>query len=528
MLQVKNLKIKIADKLLVSDVSFSIAKGEVFAVVGQSGSGKSLTAYTMLNLSKFLGNFDISGEVIFKDKSLLQLSEKDMRKIRGDKISMIFQDPMTSLNPLHRIGRQMEESIALHQNLSKKEMISRIEELFDQVELSALKTRLDAFPHELSGGQRQRVMIAMALANDPDIIIADEPTTALDVTIQKEILILLKKLRSERNLSIMLITHDLTTVANIADRIAVMHKGEIVEQGNASEVLKNPQHEYTKKLLSSVPHGSAVPYPVDAHEVLSVKDFSVNYSVGKTIFGKNNRFFTALDNFNMNLKRGQTIAVVGESGSGKSTFAKGVLKLVTSSGKILLKGKNISRLPEILFRPYRRKLQVIFQDPYSSLNPRMTVGDIIMEGVKAHKKHFRLNERQLRELIASTLEKMSLPAEYMARFPHQLSGGEKQRIGIARALILHPDIIVLDEPTSALDLITQSEILKILKDLQRDYGLAFIFISHDLRVVKSLSHYVIVLKNGKIVEEGTSEEIFSSPKEEYTKNLIDSAFLTAA
>ncbi|MDX1949202.1 MAG: dipeptide ABC transporter ATP-binding protein [Rickettsiales bacterium] len=535
-LDVNNLTIKTSNNILVDDVNFSINKGEVFALVGQSGSGKSLTANSVLGLTKFIGNFDISGSINYTDgeketDNLLELPESELRSIRGDKISMIFQDPMTSLNPLHRIGKQLAEAIELHQKLGKRKIQKRIEHLLDDVELSILKDRLDAFPHELSGGQRQRIMIAMALANHPDLLIADEPTTALDVTIQKEILELLKKLRAEKSLSILLITHDLTVVANIADRIAVMHNGKIVEQGEAKQILENPSHDYTKKLMASVPSGRPKPVPEPMQEVLSVEKFSVKYGIGKSIFGSTNKYFKALKNFELNLYKGQTIAVVGESGSGKSTFAKGVLKLVPSKGRIFLKHKRVSRLPEFLFRPFRRKLQVVFQDPYSSLNPRMTIADIIKEGVIAHRKHFKyhnhinITDVELDEYIAEMIEKMNLPRSYLTRYPHQLSGGEKQRVCIARALILNPDIIVLDEPTSALDLINQAEILRILKDLQSEYKISYIFISHDLRVVKSLSHYVIVLKNGKIIEQGETEKIFSNPENDYTKNLLQAAYI---
>ncbi len=537
-LEVNNLTIKSSNNILVDNVNFAINKGEVFALVGQSGSGKSLTANSVLGLTKFLGNFEISGSIHFTDNqnetdNLLELPESEIRTIRGDKISMIFQDPMTSLNPLHRIGKQLEEAIELHQKIGKRKLQKRIEHLLDDVELSILKDRLDAFPHELSGGQRQRIMIAMALANNPNLLIADEPTTALDVTVQKEILELLKKLKKEKSLSILLITHDLTVVANIADRIAVMHKGRIVEQGEAKQILESPVDDYTKKLMASVPSGSPKPIPEPMQEVLSVNKFYIKYGIGKSIFGVTNKYFKALKNFELNLYKGQTIAVVGESGSGKSSFAKGVLKLVPSKGKIFLKHKNISRLPEFLFRPFRRKLQVVFQDPYSSLNPRMTIADIIKEGVIAHRKHFKyhnhinISEDELNEYIGEMIEKMNLPKSYLTRYPHQLSGGEKQRVCIARALILNPDIIVLDEPTSALDLINQAEILNILKNLQSEHKISYIFISHDLRVVRSLSHYVIVLKNGKIIEQGETEKIFTNPENDYTKNLIQSAYLVA-
>lgn len=522
MLEIKNLSVSIKSNKLIDNISFKINKGEIFAVVGQSGSGKSLTAYSIVNLLKFLGNFNISGEVFFAGKDNLKLDENDLMKIRGGKIGMIFQDPMTSLNPLHTIEKQLSEAIELHQNISKEKIKQRIIELLEMVELDILKNRLDNFPHQLSGGQRQRVMIAMALANSPDLIIADEPTTALDVTVQREILSLLKKLQAERGLSIMLITHDLTIVKRIANRVAVMNNGKIVELKNADEIFKNPEHEYTKKLLAAEPKGTPEPFKVDAKQLLKVDKLSVDYLIGKNFFGFDKKYFKAVEDMSMRLLQGQTIGIVGESGSGKSTFAKAILKLIKSRGGIILDNDEVSHLSEKQFKKYRKDIQIVYQDPYSSLNPRMTIFQIISEGLKVHTSH---TQEEIEKIIDEMILSLGLKLEYKHRYPHELSGGEKQRVGLARSLVLKPKILVLDEPTSALDLITQAEILKILAKFQSNYSLGTLFISHDLRVIKSISHYIFVMKCGKVVTEGYPNNIFENPHEEYTKNLIDSAFL---
>jgi microcin C transport system ATP-binding protein len=522
MIEVKNLSVSVKSNKLIDNISFKINKGEIFALVGQSGSGKSLTAYSILNLLKFLGNFQISGEVIFDNKNNLQLSEDELRKIRGNKIGMIFQDPMTSLNPLHTIERQLSEAMELHQNISKEKIRERIFEMLEMVELDILKDRLDNFPHQLSGGQRQRVMIAMALANNPELIIADEPTTALDVTVQREILSLIKKLQLERGLSILLITHDLTIVQRIADRVAVMNSGKIVELKTAADIFKNPEHEYTVRLLKAAPSGTPEPINDNAKELLSVDNLSVDYLIGNNFFGFDKKYFSAVKNISMKLLQGQTIGIVGESGSGKSTFAKAILKLVKSSGGIILDGDEVSKLSEKKFKKYRKDIQIVYQDPYSSLNPRMTIFQIISEGLKVHTSN---TQEEIEKIIDDMLLSLGLKLEYKHRYPHELSGGEKQRVGLARSLVLKPKILVLDEPTSALDLITQAEILKILAKFQSNYSLGTLFISHDLRVIKSISHYILVMKCGKVVTEGYTNKIFEAPDEEYTKNLIESAFL---
>jgi microcin C transport system ATP-binding protein len=523
LLQVKDLNIELNKKTLVKNVSFTISESQIFSVVGQSGSGKSLTALSILQLSKFLANFNISGEINFAGQNLLNLPEKQITSIRGSEISMIFQDPMTSLNPLHTIGGQISEAIRLHQaKLSNNQVKDRVLELLRSVELSELNSRLDAYPHQLSGGQRQRIMIAIALANNPKLIIADEPTTALDVTVQQEILKLLLNLKKDKKISILLITHDLTIVKNIADYVVVMNKGEIVEKDKTHKVFASPKHEYTKLLLASEPKGLPSRI-IDNIQLLESKSLNIKYTIGKNFFGFSKEFFTAVKNADFILNKGQTLGIVGESGSGKSSIAKALVRLIQSEGEVQYLNQNIIRISSKDFMPLKKHIQIVFQDPYSSLNPRMTVNDIIKEGLDVHFPN--LLEVEKNQMVRDKMSAMNLDESYLHRYPHELSGGEKQRVGIARSLILKPDILILDEPTSALDLITQSEILEILKKLQVENGLSYIFISHDLRVIKSISHYIIVMKNGIIVEQGTGEDIFDKPKETYTKRLIAGAFL---
>ncbi len=520
-LSVKNLNINIDNISLVKDVNFSIDDGQVFALVGESGSGKSITSMSILQLLDHLGNFKVSGEAIYKkEDDLLKLSKKQMRNIRGDEIAVIFQDPMTSLNPLHTIGAQLIEAVTLHSKESKKVIEKRIYDLFDLVGLTEQKKRLNSYPHEFSGGQRQRIMIVMALINNPSLIIADEPTTALDVTVQQEILSIFKDIKLKHKKSILLISHDLTVVKNIADKVAVMHNGEIVEQGSVKDIFENPQHEYTKKLIDSEPSGDPVS-PKTKTDILKVDNLNIQYVKEKSIFGFNNKHFTAVENVSFKLAKGQSVGIVGESGSGKSSIAKAILKLVPSNGNINYDGKNILSLNEKEFKPLRKQIQIVFQDPYSSLNPRMTVNDIIKEGLDVH---FDTVSEELKRIKIKFVQKhLNLPDEFLTRYPHQLSGGQRQRVGIARSLVLEPDILVLDEPTSALDLITQAEILKLLKELQLQQNLSYLFISHDLRVINSICDYILVVKDGIIVEEGERKTIFGRAKSDYTKQLIASA-----
>jgi len=518
-LKIHNLDIGINNNKLVNNLNLEINKGEIFAVVGESGSGKSLTALTVLNLLKYNGKFNVSGQVSFEGENILKYSDYEMEKIRGKDISMIFQDPMTSLNPLHTIGKQLEEAIKLHQNLQPYEIRNKIHRLLHITELGFLKDRLNNYPHQLSGGQRQRVMIAMALANNPQILIADEPTTALDVTVQHSILKLIRKLRDEHKLTVILITHDLTIVKNIADRVAVLRMGILKEINITSEIFSNPKDAYTKKLINAEPKGEAIKLK-DHKDILTVSNLHIGYKRKIGFLGLRTGEIQVVKDVNFYLEKGQTIGIVGESGSGKTTLAKAIIRLLNSSGKIKFKEHYISKLSEAKFKPYRKKIQIVFQDPYSSLNPRMTVEEIILEGLKAHKI-----KADYDQLIDETLTSMNLKPEMKYRYPHQMSGGEKQRVGIARSLVLKPDLIVMDEPTSALDLLTQGEILDILKTLQREKHISFLFISHDLRVIKSISHYIIVMKDGVIVEQGDTKQIFESPKTDYTKKLIESAFL---
>lgn len=518
-LQIENLNISIKELNLVNNLSFSVNQGEIFAIVGESGSGKSLTALSMLNLLSYNENFHIEGKIKFKNRDILKLKERELRNMRGKDIAMIFQDPMTSLNPLHTIYKQLKEGILLHQNLTEKEIKEKILKILDEVELGILKERLDAYPYELSGGQRQRLMIAMALINEPKILIADEPTTALDVTVQLEILRLIDKLKKSHGLTVIIITHDLTIVEHIADRVLVLKKGDMQEQGDAKEIFSNPKAEYTKKLIEAEPKGAPVDFTKDEKPILSVDNLNIKYESKKGFLNLQSSFFEAVRSLNFNLFKGQTIGIVGESGSGKTSAAKAICKLIKASGEANFKGHHILNFPEWKFKPYRKKIQIIFQDPYSSLSPRMTIEEIITEGLKAHRIKFK------EEDIDNILISMHLPAHIKTRYPHQLSGGERQRVGIARSLILQPDLLILDEPTSALDLLTQAEILNILKEQQDKKNISYLFISHDLRVIKSISHYIIVMKDGKVVEQGSNQQIFDNPRTDYTKNLIKSAFL---
>lgn len=521
-LDVKDLNINLNHHHLVKGASFSIGEGEIFAIVGESGSGKTITSLSLLQLLEYMGDFEVSGEAIFMGmKDLYKANKNEIRQTRGSEISIIFQDPMTSLNPLHKVGKQLKEAVLLHQKMPTKEINERINELFDLVGLSDQKHKLDSFPHEFSGGQRQRIMIVMALLNNPALLIADEPTTALDVTVQKEILAIFKRIKEKVGKSILLISHDLTVVRNIADRVAVMCDGEIVEQGTVKQIFFRPEHEYTKKLLSSEPKGE--PHISKTKEkILNVNRLEIKYPIEKSIFGLNDKFFTAVHNAVFSLHNGQSIGIVGESGSGKSSIAKALLKLVQGEGEVLFHGNNILDMAEKDFKRLRKDIQIVFQDPYSSLNPRMMVKDIIKEGLEVHFPD--LSKGEVDRQVLEVMDHMGLPKSFQTRYPHQLSGGQRQRVGIARSLILKPQILVLDEPTSALDLITQAEILNLLKALQSEENLSYLFISHDLRVIKSICDYILVVKNGTIVEEGNSNRIFGGARNEYTKNLVESSF----
>jgi microcin C transport system ATP-binding protein len=506
----------------VKGVSFEIEKGEAFSLVGESGAGKSVTALSIMNLLPPKKAIISSGSIIFQGHKLLGASEDFLREIRGNSISMIFQEPMTSLNPLHTVERQISESLILHQGYHQDAARERVLELLGLVQLPDAEERLDSYPHQLSGGQRQRVMIAMALANNPKLLIADEPTTALDVTIQAEILALIKNLQKELSMSLLLITHDLAVVRKMADRVAVMRNGQIVEMGDIERIFNSPAHEYTRYLLESEPKGQ--PEKGDANEkvVVSTDALKVYYPIYKGVFRRVKGYVKAVDGLEVTIREGRTVGLVGESGSGKTTFGLALLRLISSRGSILFTGEELQGLKSKQVRPLRREMQVVFQDPYESLNPRFTIGQIIEEGLKVHRLGKTAGERQ--ELISEVLEEVELAPSYMNRYPHELSGGERQRVSIARALVLKPRFLVLDEPTSALDRSIQTQIIDLLLELQHRHNLAYLFISHDLRVVRALSHMIIVIKDGVVVEQGPTEEIFKNPKDPYTKTLIRAAF----
>ena len=502
----------------VQKSNFFINEGECFSIVGESGSGKSVTAMSMMKLIKESNNTLISGYIKFEDENLLTLSEQKLSKIRGKGISMIFQEPMTSLNPLHTIKKQIGECLF---NLDKKE--ERIVELLREVGIENAEERLDHFPHQLSGGQRQRVMIAMAIANNPKLLIADEPTTALDVTIQKQILDLLDSLRKKFQMSLLLITHDLSIVKKISDRVCVMKNGQIVEQGETKNLFKKPKHPYTLKLINSSPNEKKFKSK-NSKIILKTNNLNIRYQLNSnSFFNRKNKFFHAVKNLNIQLAKGTTLGIVGESGSGKSSLALAMLKLIKSEGDIFYKNYNISKLNDTSFRSFRKNIQIIFQDPFASLSPRLTIERIIGEGLEVHKKDLKKNE--VSNLILQILEKVGLEKSMLNRYPHEFSGGQRQRIAIARALILEPEIIILDEPTSALDMTVQKQIVDLLLQLQKDLTLTYIFISHDLKIVKALSDQIVVMRHGQVIEEGSAKEIFLKPKESYTKKLIQSAFI---
>jgi len=531
-LEIKNLSVSFRNSSVsggkareiraTKDVSLKLNKGEILALVGQSGSGKSVTALSILKLLESPPAHYLKGQVLFENRDLLKESEDSLRSVRGNKISMIFQEPMTALNPLHSIGRQINEAITLHNARPNKEIKSRTQELLEMVGLSMLKNRLHAFPHELSGGQRQRVMIAMALANSPKILIADEPTTALDVTVQAKILLLLKKLQKKLGMAILLITHDLTIVRNIADSVAVMKDGKIAENGLVSKIFSAPKHSYTKHLLASFPSGDPVPVSNKAPVIAAVKNLNVSFPVKKGFFGQSKEVITAVKNANFDLKSGHSLGIVGESGSGKTTLALAFLRLIKSTGDIFFANQNIQSWKNANLRPLRKKIQMVFQDPFSSLNPRMTVEDIIAEGLRAHS--VGANKKERRKIVEQVLKDVGLEPITADRYPHEFSGGQRQRISIARALALSPNMIIFDEPTSALDLSTQSEILHLLKSIQKKCSISYIFISHDLRVIKTISHTILVMKDGEIVESGNCLELLDKPRSTYTKALISAAF----
>ncbi len=526
LLEVANLNIRFRQdgNLLhaVKGVSFTLEKGETLALVGESGSGKSVTALSTVSL--LADNATVDGSILYKGAQMVGASDATLRKVRGNDISFIFQEPMTSLNPLHTIEGQITESLSLHQGLSGAKARARVLELLEKVGIRDAERRLTAYPHQLSGGQRQRVMIAMALANGPDLLIADEPTTALDVTIQAQILDLLADLKRSDGLSLLFITHDLNIVQRIADRVCVMQGGEIVEQGTTAEIFANPRHPYTQKLLAAHATGLPGPVPPGAPEVLRTENLRVWFPVTSGILRRTSGYIKAVNEATLTVRAGETLGVVGESGSGKTTLALAILRLTQSTGKVYLDGKDISTLAARAMRPMRRDMQVVFQDPFGSLSPRMTAEAIIAEGLGVHGLQAGRNQR---DMVGDVMAEVGLDPTTMHRYPHEFSGGQKQRIAIARAMILRPRLVVLDEPTSALDMTVQVQIVDLLRDLQRKHGLAYVFISHDLRVVRALSHKVMVMRNGDVIEAADAETLFADPQQDYTKALLAAAFGTS-
>ena len=508
------------ETVAVDGVSFAIRRGETLALVGESGSGKSVTALAILRLLD--GSARQDGRILFKDRDLAQLPERAMRDVRGADITMVFQEPMTSLNPLHTIERQIGEVLGLHRGLSGKAARRRILELLDLVGLRDAERRMGAYPHELSGGQRQRVMIAMALACEPDLLVADEPTTALDVTVQAQILALLADLQKRLGMAMLFITHDLGIVERIADRVCVMLKGRIVEAGATKAVFADPQHEYTRRLIASEPKGRANPVPADAAPLLEAGPLKVWFPLKSGLLRRVTGHVRAVDGVSLRVRTGETVGVVGESGSGKTTLGLALLRLTRSEGPIVFLGRAIDGFGVAQMRPLRKDMQVVFQDPYGSLSPRMSVADIVAEGLVVQGE-IRSNAER-RAVVAQALVDVGLDPATMDRYPHEFSGGQRQRIAIARAMVLNPRFVVLDEPTSALDRSVQAQIVTLLRDLQRERGLAYLFISHDLKVVRALANYVIVMQNGHVVEEGPAESIFAKPQTPYTRALFKAAF----
>ena len=529
LLDLKNAEVKFSVEggivNAVNDISFDIMKGETLAVVGESGSGKSVTARTIMKMLPKNSSIGSNFKIKFKDVDITNLNQEQMRQIRGDTITMIFQEPLTSLNPLHRIGSQLIEVLREHNKIDKITAKERALELLKEVQIPQPEERLNQYPHQLSGGQRQRVMIAMAIANKPDLLIADEPTTALDVTIQSQILKLLKDLQKKYGMAIMLITHDLTVVRKTSDRICVMRYGKIVERGITEDVFNNPQHEYTKHLINSEPSGEPDPYDASNKDyIIQGQQCTVKFTLKKgNFFNQKKTELIAVNNVDIKARYGETIGIVGESGSGKSTLGMSLIKLQDiNSGKIFFKDEEIQDYNTKQLKDLREHMQIVFQDPFSSLNPRHTIKQIIGEGLEINRKDLSKEEKD--DLIKKTLNEVNLDEAVLHRFPHEFSGGQRQRIAIARAIILNPEFILLDEPTSALDLSIQAQIIDLLRSLRRNHNLSYIFISHNLKVIRSLCHYTLVMKDGKVIEEGITKNVLDNPVNDYTKQLVQSAF----
>ena len=510
------------ETLAVDRVSFEIRKGETLALVGESGSGKSVTALSVMKLLPYPAASHPSGSVRFKGQELLHLRQREIRRVRGNDITIIFQEPMTSLNPLHTIEKQIAEILLLHQEITGQAARARTIDLLTQVGIPEPETRLKSYPHQLSGGQRQRVMIAMALANEPDLLIADEPTTALDVTVQAQILALLKELQRRLGMAMLFITHDLGIVRKLAETVCVMKEGKIVEHGPVERVFTAPEHPYTRALLAAEPKPDPAPVRREAPVVVETQDLKVWFPIKRGVMRKVVGHIKAVDGVSVAVRQGETLGIVGESGSGKTTLGLAILRLISSDGPIVFLGSEITELNFRRMRPFRHHMQIVFQDPYGSLSPRMSVSDIIEEGLWVH--HPKLPKEQREQRVIGALRDVGLDPETRVRYPHEFSGGQRQRIAVARAIVLEPTFVVLDEPTSALDMLIQAQIVDLLRDLQKRHNLTYMFISHDLRVVAALASWLVVMRHGKVVEEGAAAELFAGPKSNYTRALFAAAF----
>ena len=520
LLSVENLSVAFRGRNVVEGVSFAVNRGETVALVGESGSGKSVTALSCLQLLA-VGGSNPAGRITLDGVDVLAEGESALRRLRGGVAGMVFQEPMTSLNPLHTVGRQVAEAVTLHRPMAAEALQARVIESLTRAGFPGASERLGAYPHQLSGGQRQRVMIAAALANDPALLIADEPTTALDVTIQAQILELLQDLKRRLSMAMLLITHDLAIVRRHADRVVVMRHGRAVEQGTVAEVFDNPQHDYTKMLLAAEPRGCPAPVQPAAPEILRGEDIKVHFPIRRGVLRRVVATVKAVDGVSLSIREGETLGVVGESGSGKTTLGLAMLRLEASEGSIRFEDRDIQGMDRATLRPLRRRMQIVFQDPYGSLSPRMTIGEIVGEGLRVHE---RLSPADQAARVAEVLREVGLDPTMIERYPHEFSGGQRQRIAIARALVLKPRLVVLDEPTSALDVSVQAQVVELLRDLQARHRLAYLFISHDLRVVRALAHRILVLKDGRVVEEGEAEAVVAAPQQPYTRALMAAAF----
>lgn len=524
LLEIKDLEVSFGKDAAVRGVSFSVTKGETLALVGESGSGKSVTALSVLQLLPYPRAHHPKGSITLKGEELLGVKENHIRTIRGNRVAMIFQEPLNSLNPLHSIERQISEVLFVHKSMTKTQAHERVIELLRLVGLEGATTpdRLKSMPHEFSGGQQQRIMIAMALANEPDLLIADEPTTALDVTVQAQILQLLKDLQAKLGMAILMITHDLGIVRHMADRVCVMRGGRIVETGLCADIFARPEHPYTQELLAAEPTGEPQPCLENAQDIVQTTDLKVWYPIKRGIIKRTVDHVKAVNGISLSVRAGETLGVVGESGSGKSTLGRAILRLEHSQGGLMFDQQDLQAFSQKQLRPLRREMQMVFQDPFGSMSPRLSVNQIIEEGLLVHGLGGNAEQRQ--ETIAEVLEEVGLSRDVQERYPHEFSGGQRQRIAIARAVVLKPRLIILDEPTSALDMSVQAQIVDLLRNLQRKHNLAYIFISHDLKVIRAMSHKVMVMQDGQVVEQGISQEVFDAPRTDYTKALMAAAF----